>query len=238
MLIISLSYFLFSSYGQTTTATYPKIQVKFINELKEPVSNLPVEVTLRGAPRSMYHVTDENGLIKVPLVIYDHYAKDTVYSCGVNVVHNDYQYLSQEIKLPKDSLKMDYVKTIRLQKMTPVKLIEDQFENLTGLISLNDLANKDTLFLYQSYIKPVPSALLGPTSIKLVKLSENIFRLDLYGYDNQVDRHYKLEKLVKIKLKKRKVTILLDGVKFKFYLKPLRGELEYGNEHRFMLIRR
>jgi hypothetical protein len=191
-----------------------------------------------AAPRSMHYITDEKGLITVPLVIYDHYAKDTVYSCWVNVHHNDYQKLAQEIKLPKDSLEKGYIKSIRLQKMSTVKLIEDQFDDLTGMISLKDFVKKDTIFLYKSQIKRAPSKISRHPSIKLVKLSENIFKLDLYGYDISHERHYKVQKLVKIKFKKRKVIIQIDGLKFQFYLKTLKSELEYGNEYRFMLIPR
>ena len=230
--------FLFSSNCQTVKSIHPKIQIKFINESKESVSDLLVEIRYRGAPRAMYQNTDKKGLITVPLMIYDHYASDTTYSCHINIIHKDYQYLAQTIKLPSEKLEKDYIRTVKLKKMSTVKLIEEQFDNLTGLISLNDFANKDTLFLYQSYIKPVPTDLLGPSSIKLVKLSENIFKLDLYGYDKKTSRHYKLEKLVKIKLKKRKVIIKIDGIKFQFYLKTLRGELEYRDEYRFILVRR
>lgn len=239
ILIILLSFsFLISSNCQTIESIHPKIQIKFINESNNPVSNVPVEIVYMSAPRSMHYITDEKGLITVPLVILDNYSEDTVYSCWVNVHHNDYQKLAQEIKLTKDSLEKGYIKSIGLQKMSVVKLNEDQFDNLTGMISLKDFAKKDTLFLYQSHIKRAPPKISKHPSIKLVKLSENIFKLDLYGYDISHQRHYKEQKLVKIKLKKRKAIIQIDGLKFEFYLKTLKDKLEYGNEYRFMLILR
>ena len=239
--LITLFLFSFLDFSVCQTTNLININIKFVDESNSPIHNLPVSISYRGAPRSMYHITNEKGLINVNITRFNRFSLDTLFGCYVGVIYNDYKFLSDTLTIAKDSLKEVFTKVYKMQKMQKmqqIELDEEQFNNLTGIISLEDFVKKDTLFLYQSFMMtaPVPVG-LSSNSIELVKLSKNIFKLDLYSSESSFAKH-RVEKLIQVNfLKKSKVTIEIDGVKFKFLLQTLQSQTQYGYTYRYMLIR-
>ncbi|WP_107038103.1 hypothetical protein [Brumimicrobium mesophilum] len=235
--LITLFLFSFLDFSVCQTTDLFNINIKFVDESNSPIHGLPVSISYTGAPSSMYHVTNEKGLINVNISILNPFSPDTLFGCYVGVVYNDYEFLSETLTIAKDTLKEDFTKIYKMQKMQPVELDEEQFNNLTGIISLEDFVKKDTLFLYQSFMMPAPIPMaLGFNSIELIKLSKNTFKLDLYSSESSYAKH-RVEKLIQVNLKKSKVIIEIDGVKFKFLLQTLQSQTQYGYTYRYMLIR-
>jgi|SRR5690554_3355495 len=233
------------SFCQTINSI--NINIKFVDESNNPIQNLPVSSFFSGAPISPQFVTDEKGLINVNLPRLNTFSKDTVFRGCFYVNYNDYEFLFKELEIVKDTINEDFTQVYEVRKIHPVKLDDALFNNLKGMISLSDFAFKDTIFLYQSYMFPKleSSRTMASSSIKLEKITNNIFKLDVYGSElstNVFGREdsfviNRTEKLIRVYLKKGKIEIEIDGITFKYFLHGLEVPTRNGNTHRYMLIR-
>nr|WP_299203907.1 hypothetical protein [uncultured Brumimicrobium sp.] len=223
------------------------INIKFVDEFNNPVRSLPVAVGYSGAPMPIHQITDEKGLINVNLTRSNPFSKDSIFGCYFWVNYQDYEFLYETLEIANDTLIDGLTQTYKIQKIQPTKLNDALFDNLSGLISLSDFAIKDTIFLYQSYSMPIreSSRAMAHSSIKLVRLRKDIFKIDVYGSELTSNIYgwedsfviNRTEKLIRINLKKRKIKIEIDGEKFKFFLHGLEVPTQNGNTYRYMLAR-
>lgn|GEM_PF-7074234 len=213
---------------------YWKINWKFTDNHNESISNLDVQFGCPGYPTALYFKTNSNGLISTILPMQtiqkDSMQVDTICGCVVQIFDDRYESFHLGLfEYPKQIIE-NGTELIKLNLMTSAQLDKKKFAYLSGRISKTDIALKDTIIIYDfAKINPYNE----PYSMDLSKDSKNNYKLVFYEKPTAFDNITQIEKTAKIKLKKKSVTIKLDGKKNKFILSTFKS----NNEYRYILTR-
>lgn len=228
-LFIFISIFAFESV-KSQNSEIVNVDIKFVDDNNNPINNLPVDIRYRGGVNSQTHYSNQNGLINVNILRFNPLSDSEIFGCLIDIVFEDYIFQTSSLRLNKDNFKEDSIITYKLDRMHKANLVKGSFDNLSGRISLSDLVQQDTIYLYENYGNPSG---LSPNMLSINRLSSDVFRFVFYSRDPLSYKEYKDEKLGRIEIANNEIEILLDDTKLNFDLIVF----GHNSEFRYMLIR-
>jgi hypothetical protein len=233
-LIFLLSISVFQS-ANCQESTLKKINLKFLDSNDSPIENLVVQIDYPGGVAHLYHMTNKEGEITINLVMHtlrkENSKIDTIYAFNVTVNDDGYETFFKNLEKSSGDLLKNDIEIFKLNTIYPAALTKTYFNDLVGIFSLEDINKKDTLVLYE-FEKINTQA--GTHLMSLIRFSKNKYRLLFYSNSFNSGEISEREEFVKIKLKKDKLTIRINGYNHEFCLNTLKGNSEY----RYILVRK
>lgn len=224
----------FSTHSQT-----PILKTTFwqlISDNESSLPNIEVECICPGMSSPISYLSDSNGLVDMRIVVRavknEINQFDTVSPCHLSIFNEDYGALSFNLNDFEHSISSSDTNNIHLLKMEDVKFDTKRFNDLVGLISIDELVTMDSVTLFEARVLPFSKR---ERILHLKRIGKNRFEF-AYSEESETlaQKRKNVLELTKIKVTcKKRMIIKVNGDKLKFDIKSLMAD----DEFRFKLIK-